>query len=232
MPAHDGFGRTSTSAVAPVRPDGRKAIQNSRSRALQAGPTVRTLHRHQLLAQRQVLQDYFAMSTQCQRRRTAHDHQQLDHVSILAGRGPQNQLGRVLTSVSTSTGRRRPRRKVFGRAGVGFLRGRCSVVEVRRPAIACTEDEGEPPRSRTRIRTRHSEVRSPRHSSTIPETAPGAASADSSGPVHPKGKKDQRPDRLSRGGRCRNARDANLFQAALRKVVTTTSGQPLLSDAR
>ena len=45
------------------------------------------LHRHQLLAQRQVLQDQFSMSTKSQRQRPTDDDQQLEHVPILAGAG-------------------------------------------------------------------------------------------------------------------------------------------------
>ena len=65
----------------------RKAIQNSRSRACKRGPTVRPLHRHQLLPERQVLQDQFSMSAESQRQRPTDDDQQLEHVSIVAGAG-------------------------------------------------------------------------------------------------------------------------------------------------
>ena len=87
MPAHDGLWSNQYQRRAPVRPDASQGNPKQPVTGLQAGPTVRTLHRHQLLAQRQVLQDQFSMSTECQRQRTTDDHQQLEHVSILAGAG-------------------------------------------------------------------------------------------------------------------------------------------------
>ena len=87
MPAHDGLWSNQYERRSPVRPDASQGHPKQPVTGLQAGPTVRPLHRHQLLAQRQVLQDHFAMSAECQRQRTTDDHQQLEHVSILAGAG-------------------------------------------------------------------------------------------------------------------------------------------------
>jgi hypothetical protein len=43
--------------------------------------------RHAALAQRQIVQDQFSMSTNSQRQRPTDDDQQLEHVLILAGAG-------------------------------------------------------------------------------------------------------------------------------------------------
>ena len=64
-----------------------------------AGPTVCPLHRHQLLAERQVLHDQFSMSRERQRQRTTDDHHQLEHVDP-GWPGRQDQLGRVLARVT------------------------------------------------------------------------------------------------------------------------------------
>jgi len=87
MPAHDGFWSNQCERRAPVRPDSPQGHPEQPVTGLQAGPTVRPLHCHQLLPKRQVLQDEFSMSPKCQRQRPTADHQQLEHVSILAGAG-------------------------------------------------------------------------------------------------------------------------------------------------
>ena len=54
---------------------------------LQARATVRSLHHHQLLTERQILQDQFSMSAESQRQRPTDDDQQLEHVPIVAAAG-------------------------------------------------------------------------------------------------------------------------------------------------
>ena len=87
MPAHNGVGSNQYERRAPVRPDAAQGHPEQPVRGLQAGPTVRPLHRHQLLAQRQVLQDHLAMSAECQRQRTTDNHEQREHIGILADAG-------------------------------------------------------------------------------------------------------------------------------------------------
>jgi hypothetical protein len=87
MPAHDGLWSNQYERRSPVPPDPSQGNPKQPVTGLQTRPTVRPPHRHQLLAQRQILQDHFAMSAECQRQRTTDDHQQLEHVSILAGEG-------------------------------------------------------------------------------------------------------------------------------------------------
>jgi hypothetical protein len=87
MPAHDSVGSNEYERGSPVRPNPSQGNPEQPVTGLQAGPTVRPLHRHQLLAQRQVLQDQFSMSTKSQRQRPTADDQQLEHVSILACAG-------------------------------------------------------------------------------------------------------------------------------------------------
>ena len=78
----------------------RKPIQNSRSRARRRGRLF-ARNRDQLLPERQVLQDQLSMPTESQRQRTTDKDQQLEHDSILAGAGTENQLGRVLARVTS-----------------------------------------------------------------------------------------------------------------------------------
>jgi hypothetical protein len=52
-----------------------------------------SFHGHQLLPQRQVLQNQFSLSAESQRQRTTDDNQQLQHVSILAGVGAKINSG-------------------------------------------------------------------------------------------------------------------------------------------
>jgi hypothetical protein len=99
MPAHDGLWSNKNYSRAPVRPEASLGDPKQPVTRLQARAAVRPLHRHQLLPERQVLQDQFSMSTESQRQRTTDDDQQLEHVSILGWRGRQNQLGRVLARV-------------------------------------------------------------------------------------------------------------------------------------
>ena len=92
MPAHDGLWSNKHDGRAPVRPEASQGDPKQAVSRLQARATVRPLHRHQLLAERQVLQDQFSMSAESQRQRTTDDDQQLEHVSILAGAGARNRL--------------------------------------------------------------------------------------------------------------------------------------------
>jgi len=87
MPAHDGLWSNHYERRSPVRPNASQGHPKQPVTGLQAAPIVRPLHRHQLLAQRQVLQDHFSMSTKSQRQRPTDDDQQLEHVPILAGAG-------------------------------------------------------------------------------------------------------------------------------------------------
>ena len=87
MPAHDGLWSNKYDRRTPVRPDASQGDPKQPVTRLQARATVRPLHRHQLLPERQVLQDQFSMSTESQRQRPTDDDQQLEHVSILAGAG-------------------------------------------------------------------------------------------------------------------------------------------------
>jgi hypothetical protein len=87
MPAHNGVGSNEYERRSPVRPKPSQGHPEQPVTGLQAGPTVRPLHRHQLLAQRQVLQDQFSMSPKSQRQRPTDDDQQLEHVLILGGAG-------------------------------------------------------------------------------------------------------------------------------------------------
>src|SRR4051794_24422259 len=91
------FGGSSKGTAAPTSP--RSVFMNGRNincrngkglSSRHTGSTVRTLHRHQLLAQRQVLQDQLAMSTDCQRQCTTDDHQQLEHVRSWLARAPES----------------------------------------------------------------------------------------------------------------------------------------------
>ena len=85
MPAHDGLWSNQYERRAPVRPDASQGDPKQPVTGLQAGPAVRTLHRHQLLAQRQIFQDHFAVPAECQRQCPTAHHQQLEHVWILTG---------------------------------------------------------------------------------------------------------------------------------------------------
>jgi hypothetical protein len=87
MPAHDGLRPNQDERRTPVPPDATQSHPEQPVTGLQAGPIVRSLHRHELLPERQVLQDQFSVSPECQRQRTTADHHQLEHVSILAGAG-------------------------------------------------------------------------------------------------------------------------------------------------
>ena len=85
MPSHHGLWSNQYERRAPIRPDASQGNPQQPVTGLQAGLTVRTLHRHQLLAQRQIFQDHFAMPAECQRQPSTDDQQQLEHVSILTG---------------------------------------------------------------------------------------------------------------------------------------------------
>ena len=87
MPAHDGLWSNQYERRLPVCPDAPQGNPEQPVTGLQAGPTVRPLHRHQSLPEGQVLQDQFSMSPECQRERTTDDHQQLKCDSILAAAG-------------------------------------------------------------------------------------------------------------------------------------------------
>ena len=87
MPAYDSLWTNQYERRTPVRPDASQGDPKQPVSRLQVGATVRPLHRHQLLPERQVLQDQFSMSTESQRHSTTDDDEQLEHVSILAGAG-------------------------------------------------------------------------------------------------------------------------------------------------
>jgi hypothetical protein len=70
---------------APVRSDASQGDPKQPVACLQARATVRPLQRHQLLPERQVLQDELSMPTKSQRQRTSDEDQQLDHGAILTG---------------------------------------------------------------------------------------------------------------------------------------------------
>jgi hypothetical protein len=72
---HDGVWSDQYERRSPVRPNPSQGNPKHPVTGLHAGPTVRPLHRHQLLAQRQVLQDQFSMSTKSQRQRPTDDDQ-------------------------------------------------------------------------------------------------------------------------------------------------------------
>ena len=80
-------GRTRYDRRPPVRPDAPQGDPKQAVTRLQARATVRPLHRHQLLPERQILQDQFSMSAESQRQRPTDDDQQLEHVPIVAGAG-------------------------------------------------------------------------------------------------------------------------------------------------
>ena len=87
MPSHDGVWPHKYHRRAPVRPDSPQGDPKQSVTRLQVRATVRPFHRHQLLPQRQILQDQFSMSAESQRQRPTDDDQQLQHVSIVAGAG-------------------------------------------------------------------------------------------------------------------------------------------------
>jgi len=87
MPSHHGLWSNNYDRRPPLRPNASQGDPKQPVTGLQAGPTVRPLHRHQLLPERQVLQDQFSMSPKCQCQRATDEHQHLEHVSILAGAG-------------------------------------------------------------------------------------------------------------------------------------------------
>ena len=87
MPAHHGLWANQYDRRAPVPPDSSHDNPEQPVTRLQTRATGRSLHRHQLLAERQVLQDQFSMSAEPQRQRPTDDHQQLEHVLIVSGAG-------------------------------------------------------------------------------------------------------------------------------------------------
>ena len=85
MPTHDGLWSHKYDRRPPVRPDAPQGDPKQAVTRLQARATVRPLHRHQLLPERQILQDQVSMSAESQRQRPTDDDQQLEHVPIVAG---------------------------------------------------------------------------------------------------------------------------------------------------
>jgi len=92
MPAHDGLWSNQDERRSPVRPDPSQGHPQQPVTVRQAGPIVRPLHRHVLLAQGQLLQDHLAMSAECQRQRTTDNHEQREHIGILADAGARINL--------------------------------------------------------------------------------------------------------------------------------------------
>src|SRR3954469_8336339 len=90
MPGHDSLWSDKYDCRAPVRPDASQGDPKQPVAPLQARATVRPLQRHQLLPERQVLQDELPMPTESQRQRTTDEDQQLDHDSILTGTGARS----------------------------------------------------------------------------------------------------------------------------------------------
>ena len=76
MPTHDGLWSHKYDRRPPVRPDAPQGDPKQAVTRLQARATVCPLHRHQLLPERQILQDQFSMSAESQRQRPTDDDQQ------------------------------------------------------------------------------------------------------------------------------------------------------------
>jgi len=132
MPAHDGLWSNQYERRSPVRPDALQGNPKQPVAGLQARPTVRPLHRHQLLPERQVLQDNFPMPlgvpAPARDRRPSTTGACLDP----GGRGRRNQLGRVLARVTLDTRRELLERKVMPKLSRRSERDRSWPDAVRR----------------------------------------------------------------------------------------------------
>ena len=87
MPPYNGVRLHQHQRRAPVPPDSNHGDPEQSVAGLKAGAFRRAFHRHQLLPQREVLQDQFPMSVEGQCQSTTDDDEQLQHAPMVVGVG-------------------------------------------------------------------------------------------------------------------------------------------------
>jgi len=98
MPPHDRVRLHKDHRRAPVPPDASQGDPKQSVARLEVWAFGRAFQRRQLLPQRQVLQDQFAMAAERQRQRAANHDEKLQHASIVAA-SARTSTGRVLAKV-------------------------------------------------------------------------------------------------------------------------------------